>query len=83
MLDQVQPFVLAHKAKGTKKPLQVLDVGGGKGNLASAIAKRFGSDVQVFGCSSMLEQVLLLLARYFKLVAQNYKRMGGFDYPCF
>ena len=83
MLDQVQPFVVAHRAKGTERPLQVLDVGGGKGNLASAIAKRFGSHVQVFGCSSMLEQFLLLLSRYLKLVAQDFSRMVGFDYPCF
>jgi SAM-dependent methyltransferase len=42
MLDQVQPFVDAHTAANQQRPLQVLDVGGGKGNLAAALAKRFG-----------------------------------------
>jgi len=59
MLDQVRPFVDAHRAKGIQRPLQVLDVGGGKGNLASAIAKRFGSDVQVFNGIIIFGECLL------------------------
>ena len=47
-MAQLEPMVDAATAAHQKKrPVNILDVGGGQGHLAAAIAKRFGSRVHV------------------------------------
>jgi SAM-dependent methyltransferase len=51
MLALVEPFVRRHAAAqaalAARRPLCVLDIGGGKGSLAAALAERFGAAVDV------------------------------------
>ncbi|KAG8470647.1 hypothetical protein KFE25_009068 [Diacronema lutheri] len=47
MLDAVEAFVRERRGQRDGLPLSIVDIGGGKGSLASALVGRFGSDVLV------------------------------------
>jgi len=48
MMAQLEPMLeAATAAQQEKRPVNILDVGGGKGLLSAAIAQRFGSRVHV------------------------------------